>query len=84
MRYTSISGALATVGSFNAGTSFASEGGFDIVGGENGLAVAALHPTGVAQSTLYRVNLGTGALTSIGLLGSSGTTVVRTLAIRLQ
>ena len=39
------------------------EGGFDIVGGENGLAVAALRPTGAAQSTLYRVNLGTGALT---------------------
>ena len=75
---------LATVGSFNAGMTYALEGGFDIAGGENGLPLAALQPTGAAQSTLYRVNLGTGALTSIGLLGSSGTTVVKALAIRLQ
>ena len=46
------------------------EGGFDIVGGENSLPIAALQPTGAAQSTLYRVNLGTGTLTSLGLLGS--------------
>jgi outer membrane protein assembly factor BamB len=77
-------GVLITVGSFNAGTTFALEGGFDIAGGENGLSIAALQPTGATQSTLYRVNLGTGALTSLGLLGSSGTTVVRALAIRVQ
>ncbi|HEY6125398.1 MAG TPA: DUF4394 domain-containing protein, partial [Steroidobacteraceae bacterium] len=75
---------LTPVGSFNAGTTFTLEGGFDIAGGENGLPLAALQPTGAPQSTLYRVNLGSGALTSIGLLGSSGTTVVRALAIRLQ
>jgi hypothetical protein len=75
---------LAMVGSFNAGTTFTLEGGFDIAGGENGLPLAALQPTGATQSTLYRVNLGNGALTSLGLLGSSGTTVVRALAIRLQ
>jgi hypothetical protein len=75
---------LVTVGSFNAGTTFALEGGFDIAGGENGLSVAALLPTGASQSTLYRVNLGSGALLPLGLLGSSGTTVVRALAIRLQ
>jgi hypothetical protein len=76
--------ALVTVGSFNAGTTFMLEGGFDIAGAENGLPLAALQPTGATQSTLYRVNLGTGALSTIGLLGSSGTTVVRALAIRLQ
>ena len=75
---------LAPVGPFNAGTTFALEGGFDIAGGDNGLPLAALQPTGAPQSTLYRVNLGNGALTSIGLLGSSGTTVVKALAIRLQ
>jgi hypothetical protein len=75
---------LTTVGSFDAGTTFTLDGGFDIAGGENGLPLAALQPTGAAQSTLYRVNLGNGRLTSIGLLGSSGTTVVRSLAIRLQ
>ncbi len=74
---------LAVVGPFNVGP-FMLEGGFDIAGGENGLQLAALQPTGAVQSTLYRVNLATGALTSIGLLGSSGTTVVRALAIRLQ
>jgi hypothetical protein len=84
VRQPSTSGALTTVGSFNAGTTFTLEGGFDIAGGENGLPVAALQPTGAAQSTLYRVNLANGALTSIGLLGSSGTTVVKALAIRLQ
>jgi hypothetical protein len=84
MRTTGVAGTLATVGSFNAGTTFALEGGFDIVGGENGLAVAALQPTGATQSTLYRVSLGNGALTSLGLLGSSGTTVIKALAVRLQ
>jgi len=85
MLYASINGTLTTVGSFfDVPISFATEGGFDIVGGGNGLAVAALHPAGAAQSTLYRVNLGTGALTSIGLLGSSGTTVIKALAVRLQ
>jgi hypothetical protein len=83
LRYTSISGALVTIGSFNTGTTFALEGGFDIAGGENGLAVAALQPTGATQSTLYRVNLANGALTTIGLLGS-GTTVITALAVRLQ
>jgi trimeric autotransporter adhesin len=83
VRQTSINGALATVGAFNAGTTFELEGGFDIVGGDNGLAIAALQPTGATQSTLYRVTLGNGALTSLGLLGS-GTTVIKALAIRLQ
>ena len=80
---------LAVVGPFNVGpitapTTFMLEGGFDIAGGENGLQLAALRPTGATQSTLYRVNLSNGALTEIGLLGSSGTTVVSALAIRLQ
>ena len=75
---------LATVGSFNAGTTFMLEGGFDIAGGENGLPLAVLQPTGAPQSTVYRVNLASGALTSLGLLGSSGTTVAKALAIRLQ
>ena len=86
VRQTSLA-VLATVGPFfpppAVGTTFTLEGGFDIAGGENGLPLAALQPTGATQSTLYRVNLGSGALTTIGLLGSSGT-VVKALAIRLQ
>jgi trimeric autotransporter adhesin len=83
VRQTSIAGALATVGAFNAGTTFQLEGGFDIAGGENGLPVAALMPTGATGSTLYRVNLANGALTSLGTIGT-GATVVRALAVRLQ
>jgi trimeric autotransporter adhesin len=83
VRQTSVSGALTTIGAFNAGTTFMLEGGFDIAGSDNGLSIAALQPTGATQSTLYRVGLGNGALTSLGLLGS-GTTVIKALAIRLQ
>ena len=87
MRQTSLA-VLTPVGSFfpppAVPVTFALEGAFDIAGGDNGLPLAALQPTGATQSTLYRVNLGNGALTSIGLLGSSGTTVVKALAIRLQ
>ena len=43
---------LAVVGIFDAGTTFTLEGGFDIAGGENGLPLAALRPTGATQSTL--------------------------------
>ncbi|MEJ0086557.1 MAG: DUF4394 domain-containing protein [Pseudomonadota bacterium] len=85
VRQTSISGALATVGSpFNVDGGFLTEGGFDIAGGENGLALAALQKTADTRSTLYRVNLSTGALTSLGLLGSNATTVITALAVRLQ
>ena len=84
VRQTSISGALTTVGSFNAGVSFAVEGGFDIAGGENGLPIAALVPAGGTQATLYRVNLSNGALTSLGLLGGNAAVSIRALAVRLQ
>jgi hypothetical protein len=75
--------ALTLVGSFGTGP-FMAEGGFDIAGGESGLPLAVLRPTGAPQSTVYRVNLATGALTSLGLLGSTGTTVATALAVRLQ
>jgi hypothetical protein len=85
VRQTSISGALTTVGGFNlAGTTFALEGGFDIAGGESGLALAALQVTGQTQSRIYRVTLSSGALTELGAAGTSGTTVIRALAVRLQ
>ena len=88
VRQTGIGGGLVTVGPFFTGpttTTFTLEGGFDIAGGQNGLPIAALQPTGATQSALYMVNLGNGALTSIGLLGATGgTTVARALAVRLQ
>lgn len=83
VRQTSISGALATVGPFNAGVAFEPGGAFDIVGGDNGLAIAALQPAGSAQSTIYRVNLGNGALTALGTAGSSAT-VIKAMSVRLR
>ncbi len=84
VRLNTIGGTLIPVGPFNAGTTFALEGAFDIAGGENGLPLAALMPTGASQSTLYRVNLASGALSSMGAVGSSGTTVVRAMTVRMQ
>ncbi len=84
VRQNTIAGTLTTVGPFGVATTFASEGAFDIAGGENGLPVAALMPAGATQSTLYRVNLANGALSEIDQIGSSGTTVVRALAVRMQ
>ena len=84
VRQTSVNGALTTVGAFNVGVTFAVEGGFDIAGGENGLAIAALVPTGGTQSTLYRVNLSNGTLAPLGLLGGNAAISVRALAVRLQ
>ena len=85
VRQTSISGALTTHGPLTVGGSpgsFQLEGGFDIAGGENGLAVVALLPTGATQSTLYRMSLGTGQLTSMGTVGSSA--AIRDIAVQLQ
>jgi hypothetical protein len=85
VRQTSITGALQTVGSpFNVAGGFLPGGGFDIAGGENGLAIVALQKTADTQSTLYRISLSTGALTEIGLLGSGTTTLIKALAVRLQ
>jgi hypothetical protein len=84
VRQTSISGALTSVGTLTVGGtpgSFQLEGGFDIAGGENGLAVVALLPTGATQSTLYRMSLGNGALTSMGTVGSSA--AIRDIAVQL-
>ena len=86
VRQSSVSGAQTLMGALTVGgtpTTFMSVGGFDIAGGENGLPLVALQPTGAAQSTLYRINLGNGALTMVGAIGSS-TTVISDIAVRLQ
>jgi hypothetical protein len=54
------------------------------VGGDDGLSLAVLQPTGAAQSTLYRVNPKTGAATVLGAIGPAGTAPLRDFAIRLQ
>jgi hypothetical protein len=84
-RQTSINGSLVAVGTgFGGGLTFASGGGFDIAGGENGLAVASLNAAGATQSTLYRVSIANGALTSLGLLGPTGAAAITALAIQLK
>jgi trimeric autotransporter adhesin len=67
-----------------AATVFLGAGEFDIAGGDDGLSVAALSATGATQSTLYRVNLKTGAVTSVGALGPAGSPSLTGLAIQLK
>jgi len=68
------------------GINFTGTGEFDIVGGDNGLPLAALQPVGAAQSNLYRVNLGTGAVTQVGMMpiGPAGTLPLVGLTIVLR
>lgn len=77
-------GVLATIGRLDPTVVFGPTAGFDIAGGDDGLSIAVLQPTGALQSTLYRVNLRTGAATSIGAIGPAGTAPLRGIAIRLQ
>ena len=77
-------GTLSTIGRLDAVQTFAATGGFDIVGGDDGLVLAVLQPTGATQSTLYRINLRTAAATPIGVVGPAGTQVVRGAALQLK
>jgi trimeric autotransporter adhesin len=77
-------GVLTAIGLLDPVLLFDSTAAFDIAGGDDGLALAALQVRGDAQSSLYRVNLTTGAVTAIGPIGPAGTPAPRALAIRLQ
>ncbi len=77
-------GTLTTIGRLDPAQTFTATGGFDIAGSDDGLVLAVLQPTGTAQSTLYRINLRTGAATPIGAVGPAGTQVLRGVALRLQ
>lgn len=87
-------GVLNTVGPLTAtstAASFTLIGDIDIVGGDNGLALAALQPLNATQSTLYFVNLTTGALTPVtpnnpaaSQIGPAGTQPLIGLTIRFQ
>lgn len=77
-------GLLTTIGPLSTTQTFTFSGGFDIVGGDDGLAVAALQPTGSSQSTLYRVNLRSGALMPIGAIGPVGTQPLMGLTVQLR
>ena len=82
-------GTLVNVGPL--GVTVAGDGGMDIGGGANGLVLAALRATAGGPSSLYRVDLATGAATLVNgaatpatsVIGS-GTPGVRDIAIWLR
>lgn len=87
LRHSSIAGTMEFIG---AGTGMdivaggiQAEGDMDIAGGENGLMLAALLPTGATQSILYRIAPATGLGATLGAIGPAGT-VLTDFAIQLQ
>jgi hypothetical protein len=77
-------GTLVTVGRLDPVQTFTDSATLDIAGGDNGLVFGALQPTGATQSTLYRVNLSTGAVTSLGNIGPVGEGALRGFTIQLK
>lgn len=77
-------GTLVAVGSLGSGLAVSNMIAFDIVGGDDGLALASMVPTGATQSTLYRVNLATGLATAAGAIGTAATMPLSALAIQLR
>jgi len=67
-------GTLVNVGPL--GVTVAGDGGMDIGGGENGLVLAALRTTAGGPSSLYRVNLSTGAGTPVNGAATPATSVI--------
>jgi len=67
-------GTLVNVGPL--GMAIAGDGGMDIGGGANGLVLAALRTTAGGATSLYRVNLATGAATPIGGAATPATSVI--------
>jgi trimeric autotransporter adhesin len=77
-------GVLTPIGVLDPTLTFTNVAGFDIGGGEDGLSLGALQPSGSAQSTLYKVNLKTGAVSPVGPVGPTGTPLIRALAVRVK
>jgi hypothetical protein len=77
-------GVLALLGVLDPVLTFTNVAGFDIGGGDDGLSLGALQPTGSAQSVLYKLNPRTGAVASVGAIGPIGTALVRALAVRVK
>ncbi|WP_312518849.1 DUF4394 domain-containing protein [Massilia sp.] len=67
-------GTLTNVGSLGVG--FAGGSAFDIGGGANGLVLAALRSSAGGASSLYRVDLATGAATPVNGAATSATSVI--------
>jgi len=77
-------GVLTPVGALSASLNFGKVAGFDIAGGHDGVALAALQVTGSTQSVLYRINLATGAATALGAIGAAAGPAIAGLAIRIR
>jgi hypothetical protein len=74
-------GTLTNVGAL--GLDLAGDGGMDIAGGANGMALASLRTAGAGPSRLYRVDLATGAAVAVAQIGA-GTLNVIDIAIALK
>ena len=80
---------VAPLFSSNTNTTVSSNvASFDIAGGQDGLALAAVVPSTTTLSTLYRVSFLTsqtvGALTPVGAIGPAGTQPLIGLTIQIQ
>ncbi len=77
-------GVVTVVGSLGGGLDTSALAGFDIAGGHNGLALAALRVGG--SSNLYSVNLASGAATQVGTMpiGGGAPLDIRGIAIRVE
>jgi hypothetical protein len=74
-------GTLTLIGAL--GLDLAGDGGMDIAGGANGLALASLRTAGAGPSRLYRVDLATGAATAAGALPVIGTGAINVIDIAI-
>lgn len=75
-------GVLTSVNSLGVNLTDLTAVGFDIAGGANGFALAALVTDGATASSLYRINLGTGQATLVGPIGTP--TPLRALTVQIQ
>jgi Domain of unknown function (DUF4394) len=75
-------GTLVDVG--RTGVDIAGDAGFDIAGGANGLALAALRTSATGGSMLYRVDLLSGAATPVNGTATPGTSAIGNGALGLR
>ena len=74
-------GTLVNVGLLNVAV--AGDAGFDIAGGANGLALAALRTTASGPSALYRIDLATGAAVLVNGAATPATSAIGAGAVGL-
>ena len=75
-------GTLAVVGPLGVGV--AGDAGLDIAGGANGLVLAALRTSAGGPSSLYRIDLATGAATPFNGTANPGASVIGNTAVGVK